>query len=193
MRYLKRGRQTWFARVTIPQHLRAAMGRDEIVRTLGTRDLTLAKRKLHAVLADIQRDIATAEANRELSPESAEYVLEAAREARARVDKGLQSEGAAERGLDAEIESHLDRLREKHGEDEHGDPLIDDGHVRAIQLAHRVFAGEPVTLFSAQAEAHLNEIASSIRRTTLASKRKALQALRDWVGSDVEVTAVTRR
>jgi integrase len=169
------------------------MGRDEIVRTLGTRDLTLAKRKLHAVLADIQRDIATAEANRELSPESAEYVLEAAREARARVDKGLQSEGAAERGLDAEIESHLDRLREKHGEDEHGDPLIDDGHVRAIQLAHRVFAGEPVTLLSAQAEAHLAEIAGSIRRTTLASKQKALAALRHWLGADVEVTAVTRK
>jgi integrase len=193
MRYLKRRRQTWFARVTVPQHLRATMGRDEIVRTLRTRDLALAKRKLHAVLADIQRDIATAEANRELSPESAEYVLEAAREARARVDKGLQSEGEAEVALDASIDKHLDRLRAKHGEDEHGDPRIDDGHVRAIQLAHRVFAGEPVTLLSAQAEAHMSEIASSIRKTTLASKRKALHALQNWLGTDVEVAAVTRR
>jgi hypothetical protein len=63
------------------------MGREEIVRTLGTRDLTIAKRPLHAVLAGIQRDIATAEANRELSPESAEYLLAAAREAR----KALQA------------------------------------------------------------------------------------------------------
>jgi integrase len=169
------------------------MGRDEIVRTLGTRDLTLAKRKLHAVLADIQRDIATAEANRELSPESAEYVLEAAREARAQVDKGLQSEGEAAMSLDHTVEKHLDLMRKKHGEDEHGDPRVSDGHVRAIQLAHRVFAGEPVTLLSAQAEAHLNEIAGSIRKTTLASKRKALAAFRDWLGADVEVTAVTRK
>lgn len=65
--------------------------------------------------------------------------------------------------------------------------------MRAIQLAHRVFAGEPLTLLSAQAEAHLTEIASSIRKTTLASKRKALQALRDWLGADLEVTAVTRK
>jgi hypothetical protein len=67
------------------------MGRDEIVRTLSTRDLTFAKRKLHAVLADIQRDVAIAEANRELSPESAQYLVDAAREARARLDKDLRA------------------------------------------------------------------------------------------------------
>jgi len=52
----------------VPQHLRPTMGRDEIVRTLRTRDLALAKRKLHAVLADIQRDIAAAEARRGFPP-----------------------------------------------------------------------------------------------------------------------------
>lgn len=193
MRYLKRRRQTWFARVTIPQHLRATMGREEIVRTLSTRDLSVAKRKLHAVLAEIQRDIAAAEANVVLSPESAEYVLQAAREARAAVDKGLMTEGAAEVALDMTVEKQLDLLREKYGVDDEGDPLIDEGQTRAIKLARRVFAGEPVTVLSAQAEAHLTEIASSIRRTTLASKRKALQAFRDWLGTDMEVTAVTRK
>lgn len=169
------------------------MGREEIVRTLGTRDLGVAKRKLHAVLADIQRDIAAAEANRLLPPDSAEYVLEAAREARAAVAKGLMTEDAAEVSLDMTVEKHLDLLRDKHGTDAEGDPRIGDGHVRAIQLAHRVFAGEPVTLLSVQAEAHLTEIASTIRKTTLASKRKALQAFRDWLGADVEVATVTRK
>jgi integrase len=170
------------------------MGREEIVRTLGTRDLTLAKRKLHAVLADIQRDIAAAEARREFPPESAEYVLQAAQEARAAVAKGLMTQGAAELAMDATVDNHLDLLTRQRGVDpETGDPLMSDGHARAIQLAHRVFAGEPVTLLSAQAEAHLSEIASTVRKQTLADKRKALQALRDWLAMDVEVTAVTRK
>ena len=69
------------------------MGREEIVRTLQTHDIAVAKRKLHAVLADIQREIAAAEANRELPPESAEYVLQAALDARAHVDKGFMTQG----------------------------------------------------------------------------------------------------
>jgi integrase len=169
------------------------MRREEIVRTLGTRDLTLAKRKLHAVLADIQREIATAEANRELPSTSAEWVISAAHEARQAVTKGITTEGDAELGLDAAIERHLDRLRKKHGEDAEGDPRVSDGHARAIQLAHRVFAGEALALFSAQAEAHLAEIVGSIRAQTHADKKKALQALRDWLGADLEVTAVTRK
>jgi integrase len=191
MRYLKRRHQGWYAQVAVPRHLRATLGRTDFVKSLHTRDLGVAKRKLHAVLADIQREIATAEANRVLPPESAAYVLEAAQEARAAVDRGFMSEGQAEVSLDATVEKHLDLLREKHGEDEHGDPRVDEGHVRVIQLAHRVFAGEPVTLLSAQVEAHLAEIASSIRKTTHASKKKALKAFRDWLGQDVEVAAVT--
>src|SRR6266404_1442581 len=162
MQYLKRRRQTWYARVCVPLHLRATMKREDIVRSLGTRDLTQAKRKLHAVLADIQREIAVAEANRELPPTSAEWVVSAAHEARQSVTKGIASEDAAELGLDAAIEKHLERLRKEHGEDAEGDPKITDGHARAIQLAHRVFAGEPVALLSVQAEAHLAEISGHI-------------------------------
>lgn len=193
MQYLKRRRQTWFARVTVPLHLREALGRPEIVRTLGTRDLNEAKRKLHAVVAAIQRDFAAAETNRGALPTSPEYILAAATEARQQVTSGAASAEAAEVGFDAAVDLHLDRLRKKHGEDEQGDPLIPDAHAQAIRLAHRVLAGESITLLSAQTEAHLTEIAGSIRAQTLADKRKALQALRDWLGADLEVTAVNRK
>lgn len=169
------------------------MGRQDIVRTLGTRDLTLAKRKLHAVLAEIQREIATAEANRELPPTSAEWVISAAHEARQTVTKGIATEEDAELGLEAAVDKHFEALREEHGEDEEGDPDMPAGNARAIQIAHRVFAGEALGLFSAQSEAHLAEIAGSIRAQTHADKKKALQALRDWLGADLEVTAVTRK
>lgn len=194
MRHLKRRRQGWYARVTIPLSLRAAYGgKSEIVRTLATRDLGVAKRKAHAVLAEIHRGFAVAETRRELPPESAEYVLQAAREAREAVDKGLMSEDEAGLAIDATVDKHLDLLRVKHGEDEHGEPRVADNHARAVKLAHRVFAGEPVTLLSAQIDAHLSEVEGSIRAQTLADKRKALQAFCDWLGADAEVFTITRK
>src|SRR5579864_7174114 len=101
MRYLYKRRQGWYARVAVPLHLRTTLGRADVVRTLGTSDLALAKRKLHGAVADIQREFMAAEANRVLPPESAEYVLSAAKEARAAVNSGLQTEEDAERGLAA--------------------------------------------------------------------------------------------
>src|SRR5579862_7548155 len=134
MRYLYRRYQGYYARVAVPLHLRTTLGRADIVRTLGTTDLGLAKRKLHAVVADIQREFMAAEAHHVLPPESAEYVIEAAREVRAAVDKGLMTPGAAEVSLDATVDKHLDLLRERNGVDAEGDPKIAEGHARAIQL-----------------------------------------------------------
>lgn len=43
LRYLKKRRQTWFFRLTVPPDLKGTLGKTEIVETLGTRDLTLAQ------------------------------------------------------------------------------------------------------------------------------------------------------
>src|ERR1044071_3332574 len=50
---LKRRHQTWYARVAVPPSLQSILGKAEIVRSLGTRDLREANRKKHRVLADI--------------------------------------------------------------------------------------------------------------------------------------------
>ena len=194
MRYLYKRRQGYYARVAVPLHLRTTLGRADVVRTLGTNDLGLAKRKLHGVVADIQREFMAAEANRVLPPESADYIISAAKEARAAVNSGLQTEEEAERGLHASVDNHLELLARQRGTDpETGDPLISDGHVRAINIAHKVFEGQPLTLFSDQAEQYLSEVAAGIRKSTVLDKRKALESLRGWLNGDVEVGSVTRK
>lgn len=50
----------WFRKV-IPPHLRPVMGRREIQRTLGTKDLREAKRRWPAVAEQVEREIALAE------------------------------------------------------------------------------------------------------------------------------------
>jgi integrase len=121
-------------------------------------------------------------------------VIAAAREAREAVSKGISGEDDAERGLDATIENHLDLLRERHGADPAtGDPQITDGHARAIQLAHKVFAGEDVALLSTHSETYLTEVAKALRKQTVADKRKTIGEFRAWLGRDVEITAVSKK
>ena len=192
--YLHKRRQTWFVRLAVPPHLQEAIGRRELIRTTKTHDLAVANRVKHAILAELHQQLNAAQLNRELSPESADYVIAAAREAREAVVKGITPEADAERGLDATIESHLDLLREKHGEDPTtGDPQITDGHVRAVQLAHKIFAGEDVALLSVHSETYLAEVSKVLRVQTVNDKRRTIGDFRTWLGRDVEITAVSRK
>ena len=44
-KYLLRRRQAWYSRVPVPRHLHLSYGRKEIVRSLHTRDLSVAQRR----------------------------------------------------------------------------------------------------------------------------------------------------
>jgi integrase len=192
--YLSKRRQTWFVRLAVPPHLQAAIGRRELIRTTKTHDLATANRVKHAILAELHRQLNAAQISRELSPESADYVIAAAREARDAVTKGFARESDAEHGLDVTIERHLDLMREKHGADPvTGDPNITDGHARAIQLAHKVFAGEDVALLSVHSETYLTEVSKALRKQTVLDKRKTIGEFRAWLGRDVEITAVSKK
>lgn len=192
--YLHKRRQTWFVRLAVPPDLQAAVGRRELIRTTKTHDLATANRVKHAILAELHRDLNAARLNRELPPESADYVIAAAREARAAVAQGITGEDDAELALEVTIDKHLDLLREKHGTDPvTGDPNITDGHTRAIQLAHKLFAGEEVALLSAHSETYLAEVDKVLRKQTVLDKRKTIGDFRTWLGRDVEITAVSKK
>ena len=54
--YLLRRRQTWYSRVPVPRHLQEAYGKKEVVRSLQTRDLTVAQRRRWAHVHEAQED-----------------------------------------------------------------------------------------------------------------------------------------
>lgn len=63
---LLRRKQTWYARYFVPKEHQSAFGRAEVQRTLKTRDLVEAKRRLPATIAQIQWEIEEALTNRGL-------------------------------------------------------------------------------------------------------------------------------
>jgi len=113
---LQKRKHTWFVRLAVPPHLRGAVGRRELIKTTKTHDLAVANRVKHAILADIQRELNTAQRNRELPPESADYVLAAARDAREAVNKGIACEGDAERDLAGavKVDANMSHRRHRH-------------------------------------------------------------------------------
>lgn len=193
MDHLIRRGHSWYVRVAVPQRLREAIGKREFLIALKTRDLSTARRLSHSHLAAITAQLQAAEAHRTFPKDSAEYILQAAREARAAVVKGVQTEQDAEMALDVTVDQHLELLGRNLGVDSEGDPKLTEGHAQTIKLAHRVFKGEMVALLSHQVAQYLTEVAPAVRAQTLQDKRRVYGALQAWLGTDREVSTITRK
>ncbi|HEY3786143.1 MAG TPA: DUF6538 domain-containing protein, partial [Steroidobacteraceae bacterium] len=80
--HLKLRGSTWFVRVKVSRSQRAIIGREEILRSLRTGSLVEANRVKHRVIAAIQESISKATVAATLSPDSADYITEVARQQR---------------------------------------------------------------------------------------------------------------
>jgi hypothetical protein len=189
--HLKKRRQTWYARHTIPPSLQGVLGRSEFVRSLKTRDLREANQRKYAVLAQMQREITQAAFMATLPKESAEYLLRAAARQRQAVQQGRLSESAAETRLDALVARHLRSMRPQ-AKGRAGVPLLPEAQERARKLAHRLLHGEEVAPLRRLASTYLTEIQSHIRKQTYREKERHLEALAAWVKTDCEVTAISK-
>jgi len=88
-RYLEKRRQRWYAVLDVPEALRPAMeGKRRLVRSLGTGDLSAARLKRWAVLADFQRELA--QARRKPAADSLTAEAMQARDWLRRADQGEQ-------------------------------------------------------------------------------------------------------
>jgi integrase len=192
--HLKKRRQTWYARHTVPPSLQGVLGRSEFVRTLKTRDLREANQRKHAVLAQMQREITQAAFTATLPRDSAEYLLRAAARQRRAVQQGRLTESAAETRLDALVARHLRSLRPEakaNGPDRA--QVLPEARERALKLAHRVLHGEEIAPLRKMISTYLTEIQTHIRKQTYREKERHLGALADWLKTDCEVTAVSKR
>ena len=191
--HLKRRHQTWYARLAVPPSLRAAIGKSEIVRSLHTRDLREANRLKHRVIADMHRWMADQVTEAGVSQEDPAFMLEVAKNVRARVIAAELTPDAAEEEFDNALDSHLDRVARKYGIDDRGHARLSDEHVALVQLATRIASGEEVTLLAAAIDKYLAETAPRVRKATLGDKKRQLAELCAWMKKGCEVRAVTKK
>jgi hypothetical protein len=91
LNHLKQIGKSWYARIVVPA--RQAIGTREYTIALGTRDVAVTKRTTHAYVAKVMAEFQAADAHRELPPEAANYIQNAARVARDAVASGIAPGG----------------------------------------------------------------------------------------------------
>ena len=134
---LKRQKQTWYARATVPAHLRSIVGKSEVLRTLKTRDLVEANKRKHSVLATLHAEWAALAAP-SVSPEDARRFVADARQLLAYVKDGSMTADDAYASFDADIDKFLDARAEVVGLDEDGHAAIPAAEANAIRTAFRI-------------------------------------------------------
>ena len=192
-RNLKQRGLSWYARLRVPPSLQEAMGRTELVRALGTRDLKEANRLKHAKLAEMHEELTRAQVQATLPPESAEYVLATAKDYAAAVKRGELSQDEAREHFYRNLDEHLDLQGRTVGVDpDTGDPTLTDVQGRTLKLAVRVATAADTALLSQSILDYLAEKAPHINKQTAREKERQLNELAAWVG-DCEVSTVTKR
>lgn len=186
--HLQRRRQVWFVRLTVPPELRAAVGRRELIRTLGTRDISEANRRKHAVLAELQRALDLAAGNGEPPKDSPEFIRWAAKQARAAMLAGNLDKDTAAEELERTRDNWLEHLGRVHGLDpETGHPNVPDTFAEASRRAR--LDAKPL---SEAIEKYLAEVKNFVRNQTHHDKRRHLREFTDWLGADLEPKEITK-
>ncbi|MEL6447361.1 MAG: DUF6538 domain-containing protein [Pseudomonadota bacterium] len=183
----KRG-QTWYVRLAVPRSLQEAVGRTEIQRTTGTRDLAEAKRRRHEILAGIHREIGlTVRAFRTdlKSPDGLAASVESIREEYLR---GNIDHENAHVQADHVIEEHLNRNSLSMY-----DENVPEAAQRRVRAAYRTALDVDYRPLSQLVETYLKEYQGTVAVSTYRSRSRFLSEFVGWAGRSRTAEEVSRR
>ena len=196
--HLKRIRQTWYVQVAVPRKLQSIVGKQVFLRSTGTRDVTEARRRRHAIVARFLKIIDAArrtQATHETGPVG--DLLNEAALMRRQIQAGLLTRdevlGTADYdpatgeltdtpGIWELMLERLERLEERAN-------FITPTQAKAIRAAGSQLKDPKVHLADA-IDAYLGNN-PNLRPSTIHTRRTRLDAFLRWVG-DKPVDAISR-
>jgi integrase len=186
--YLKLRGRTYYVRVQIPQHLWAAAGRREYVKTLKTRDYNEANRRKHSHIAVFQQRIKGLERQKPDDPradliERALMLREDLERYKGRViveDEQGQPLWTYDDELVSKISDEAKEFAETHGDE-------------AATSFFRIAKGEGTPLRSELIDTWLAEQGDTITDQTRAQHRTSVGAFLTWAGEGLLGQDVSRR
>jgi Domain of unknown function (DUF6538)/Phage integrase, N-terminal SAM-like domain len=186
--YLKLRGRTYYVRYQIPQHLWAAAGRREYVKTLKTRDRDEANRRKHALVAIFQQRVKALERQKPDDPRA--DLIERALSLRADLerykgrvivdDEQGQPLWTYEDELLSQISDEAKEFAETHG-------------YEAATSFFKIAKGEGTPLRPELIDTWLAEQGDAITEQTRAQRRTAVDAFLRWAGESVLVEDANRR
>jgi len=189
--YLKQRGHRWYVQVSIPAHLRkAAGGKSEYIKSLGTSDLATANRLKHGYVHTFKQQIAALGRKRGVGEKQAEIneLYEKAlawREVFERHKGEILFEDQEGNPYYANDE-FLSQLSEE------AEEYLETHSKAAVDAFYGIAKGEWTPL-SAQIEPWLAQEAPRVTGQTISQHRSVLTAFLNWAGDAVTVEEVTRR
>lgn len=178
--YLTRRKNgVYYVQVPVPLRLRPAVGQRLLERSLRTRDEATAHKLKHAVIAEFQGQIATAE-SLPPPPSGSAALVSLARE----VEAGNESS----EGFDASADIYL----ASQPVDEDGDPVLAPADLANVRRAYTIANGSSALLLENLADDWLVLLRSrNIKAQTVEERRSHLRRLISFVGADALPSALT--
>lgn len=109
--YLQQRRQTWYVRIAVPPSLRAAVGKQHLIKSTGTRSLSKARASRWGILAELKAELAAAQGQQGGSSTVHEALV-----------------------WRANLEAARLQASEIYGEDDYTDVLMDQARERSAQI-----------------------------------------------------------
>ena len=182
--YLKRRRLGWYVQLAVPVALQAMVGAKVLTRSLSTRDESEARRRSHAVIAELQQRIAAAASAPAQS--DVDSLLSTAETLRAAQLAGIATAADSEAAMSVELDRLLDSQARRLGRDSEGHPRMPADEAAAVRRAVDVLAGRPDTSLSHLLSLHLQELESDgvLRASTLREKQRRITDFVNWFGGN---------
>lgn len=178
--YLTRRKNgVYYVQVPVPLRLRPAVGQRLLERSLRTRDEAAAHKLKHAVIAEFQGQIATAE--RLPPPPSGSAALVS-------LARDVEAGKVSSEGFDASADIYLS----SHPVDEDGDPILPPADLSNVRRAYTIANGSSALLLENLVDDWLVLLRSrNIKAQTVKERRSHLRRLIDFVGADALPSALT--
>ena len=188
-RYLKLRRQTWYAQVAVPSNLTEVLGKKVILQSLKTRDLKEAQQLRWEVVNEVKAGFSKLHRLHKAPPPkgSTAELLAHGETLRQQVRQRVLHPVDADEQWDLLLDSYLDRRTGRRT----GEPEVSDGDAQAIKDLGLAIGDTKARLLSDAIDTHLTELTTTARPSTIAARRRRLQAFAAWLGGDPLLTSIT--
>lgn len=182
-KYLKQNGNTWYVRVKVPKHLKAVVGKHEIVESLKTTNLIEAQRLRHEVVGRIMNGFQSIE-----EPQEEDFLISVVNGLREDIRNNTfdQEEQTPEDILDIAVDKMTDA-----GSGEVKSLTIEES--QQIKNAYHFIRNTDEYSLQEAINTYLGEKEGVVTKQTLNGLKRRLSTFSSWVGSDVPVSKVTTR
>ncbi len=190
-RYLLRQGHAWSVVVEVPRPLQAKLGR-RLKRTLGTRDVLLARTRRWPVVAELKKLIEEAQTGATRMPDALAFRTELEQARQAEAEQPVRSDDDPNAALTSPTGLVQDAIVEK------AEQIEREQGEQAAQVFAAVALGRatPVTLYADDWLAGGTLSGRPLSRKAAHERRSSIQKLTDWLASEKlpgTVEAITRR